>query len=190
MLNTIILLFIIYIPIFGFFLFLLTRVNKKYSIYINSISSLAKLKFPFNITFNVLVSIYGLLSFGTVIKFVIYFENPLSILFLVLYIFVSIGTILVGVYPMDTKLKIHKLVSVFLFTSLLLLELISSFLFILGESFYTISFLSFLLFIVTMVLIIKARNMDEESCYSKFEWMVLFGTFLWNFIFSFLLLKI
>lgn len=190
MLNAIILLFIIYIPIFGFSLFLLTFVNKKYSISKNSISSLAKLKYPFNIIFNILVSIYGLISFAPLIKFETSFASPLSYLFLIFYIFVSIGTILVGVCPTNSNLKIHKLVSIFLFTSLVILELISSSLFILSESFFVISVFSFILLIFTLILIIKARDMDEESRYSKFEWIVIFGTFIWNVIFSLIILKV
>lgn len=190
MINVIIAVFLVYLPIFGLILFYLTKVNKKYSIDRNSVSSLAKLEYPFNYIFNLSVGLYGALSLGSVVKFVTNFNSLLSISVFFFYICVGIGTLLVGVFPMNENSRMHKIVSVFLFYSLLILGVLSTLLFLLNSMFAIISLISAVVLIFTLILIWKTRDMNDESKYSKFEWIVFIGTIIWNFLFSMIVLAI
>lgn len=188
MLDTLIRIFIIYVPILCFILIALTKTDSKYSFYKNSISSLAKLNYPFKKIFNISIGVYGILSFSTIYKFILNYETYLSYAILLFYIFVGLGTIFIGIFPTDKKLRIHKFISIFLFLSLVILEILTSCLFLVNSAFNVISFASALLLILTIILIIRARDMRFEYKYSRFEWLVLFGTFIWNILFSLLIL--
>lgn len=180
--NIFLIIFIVYIPGFAFSLFYRLKSN---DIKEKSISSLAKDKYPYNIAFNLGVSIYGLLSIFSIIKFYKSFQSDYSLLMSVLYIIISLSTILVGVFPVSKSSFKHKVVAIVLFASLLVLEALFSFAFLSFPGFIIISSISFILLFCTTFLIANANKRLESRAFFKYESAVLIGTFIWNMIFSF-----
>lgn len=183
--NIFLIIFIVYIPSFAFALFHRLKSN---DIKEKSISSLAKDKYPYNIAFNLGVSIYGLLSIFSIIKFYKSFQSDYSLLMSVLYIIISLSTILVGVFPVSKSSFKHKVVAIILFASLLVLEALFSFAFLSFPGFTIVSAFSAVLLFFTILLVLNANRKLESRVFFKYECAVLMGTFFWNMIFSFCML--
>ncbi len=179
--NIFLIIFIVYIPGFAFSLFYRLKSN---DIKEKSISSLAKDKYPYNIAFNLGVSIYGLLSIFSIIKFYKSFQSDYSLLISVLYIIISLSTILVGVFPVSKSSFKHKIVAIVLFASLLVLEVLFSFAFLSFPGFKIVSAFSAVLLFSTILLVLNANRKLESRVFFKYECAVLIGTFIWNMIFS------
>ncbi len=113
--------FIIYIPIFLSSLLYLKWQNSKMAIEALWISSLGETTSVHGWLFNLLISLFGLLS----LVFVFNFQNLLpqtsltvfSLLFLYL---TGVAAFLVGFFPNNTAEKIHYKIAVLLFTSIIL----------------------------------------------------------------------
>lgn len=189
LLNLLITVFIIYIPIFGISIFILTKRSRKYSVLKNSISSLARLKHPYDTIFNILVGLYGILSISSIVRFLTEYNSIFPMLFSLFYFIVAIGTLFIGIFSTDENSKAHKITSILLFSSLLILGILASLLFLLNNIFIYVSITSFLIFLLTLKLIWEAKNMKYEKGYSRYEWSVFIATLIWNLLFSVTLLQ-
>jgi len=191
-LNLIITIHIVFIPIYFFIiLYIIIKNAQKYSLLSFSISSLAQLKYPYCRIFNVFTSLYGLLSVATIIKFSLIYQQDFYFLLLCLtYSCISLGTMFVGLFPKNYNVYSHNIIAGFLFISLYIFEILFIPIYTIDFRYSFLSGLTFLLFLVTTLLLYKSRDLKNEKKYALSEWIVFTGSFIWNIVFSFNILLI
>lgn len=189
LLKILMILFLVYIPIYALTLIVLLKSNKEFSIHSVTVSSLVQLSKKKAKIFNTATMLYGFLSIPTILKYIAIIDiNIHSILCILLYTIVSIGTICVGILPKDRHARPHTIVAILLFSTLFLASFVFSLSFLFSPSLINISIFSLIQLILTSILFYKVENMTNETKFAFWEWMSLFGTMIWNIVFTYSLL--
>lgn len=180
--NILLLTFIFYLPTYFIFLIFLSKKAEGYSIINCIISDLGQTSFNWSNIFNITTILYGILSLIIPYKLIISGINH-SLLYLGIFgLFItSIATILVGLFPIDTKRKMHNIISYFVFGSVIFNGIV--FVFIPHKVSIIpnyISYLSASVLAITGILITTKIKIKIDSKYAPYEWMCLLGTILWN----------
>lgn len=188
-LNLLMLIYIIYILFYLLALLILLYSNPNFSINKNTVSSLSILPKPKNIVFNILTSLYGILGLSSLVKFIISNEINLYIIVCsIFWLFICIGTFLIGIFPVNIDQSRHNIIAKLLFPCLLIVEVLFTLIFIVSTNYKFVSVFGLLLFIITIILLIKAKNIKAGTKYAFWEWLTLIGTMIWNIIFALTLL--
>ena len=181
-------LFIGYLPLYLVLLMYLKTKIQGYSMRDHMVSYLATSNEPWRSIFNASTVLYGGLSLIVPITLdKMLGTDRLVALGAVSLLAAGTSTVLIGFFPMDRKLKIHNIIGVFAFLSVLLTGVVFSAIFYRGVIFSPLMELINLVVIGTTVLLgISLLLRRQES--SFLEWLSVLFTIGWNFLLAVLLL--
>ena len=184
----ILILFIGYLPLYLVLLMYLKTKIQGYSMRDHMVSYLATSNEPWRSIFNASTVLYGGLSLIVPITLdKMLGTDRLVALGAVSLLAAGTSTVLIGFFPMDRKLKIHNIIGVFAFLSVLLTGVVFSAIFYRGVIFSPLMELINLVVIGTTVLLgISLLLRRQES--SFLEWLSVLFTIGWNFLLAVLLL--
>ncbi len=178
---TLVNLFLIYQPIFLYILLKLKRRVRNYKINTHVVSILGAQDFPYRLYFNLSLMIYGFLGLGVPLVVENMDINIHFIGIVALYL-CCIGTILVGIFPMDIHKNLHLFATGVVFIGI----------FLTGIVFLPIVFnllnLNFIFSIFNVIIVFLVGSLfftfvSNRRYHSFFEWYAVLGAILWNFSF-------
>lgn len=181
-------LFIGYLPLYLILLMYLKTKIQGYSMRDHMVSYLATSNEPWRSIFNASTVLYGGLSLIIPITLnTMLGTDRLVALGAAALLAAGTSTVLIGFFPMDRKLKIHNIIGVFAFLSVLLTGVVFSAIFYRGILFSPVMELINLIVVGTTVLLgISLLLRRQES--SFLEWLSVLFTIGWNFLLAVLLL--
>jgi hypothetical protein len=187
-LKYLLILFICYLPVYLALLIYLRTKIEGYSMRAHMVSFLATSNEPWRSIFNTATILYGALSFAVPISLSIRAgTNSWVALGTASLLATGTATVMVGIFPMDRRLKVHNVVGFFAFVSVLLTGIVFFAIFSKGLLFSPLMELVNFAVIGTAILLgLSLLFRRQES--SLLEWICFICTIAWNFLLASLLL--
>jgi hypothetical membrane protein len=181
-------LFICYLPLYLALVFYLRTKIQGYSMRAHMVSFLATSAEPWRSVFNTSTILYGGLSFVVPVTLNNNFGSDRPVEWgAAALLATGAATVLVGLFPMDRRLKIHNLVGFFAFFSALFAGLAFLSIFKQGLLYSPLmETINIVVIGITLLLGISLLLRRPES--SFLEWIAFLGTIAWNFLLATLLL--